>query len=310
MRLLLTIRDSLGRFYGKYDSYIRLLFKWMLALVTFCAINTGLGWMTPLKNPILIFGLSVVCAFLPANSIVLVGTGMILAHFYGLSTEAAIVGGGMLAVGMMLYFGIAPYSSVSLLVTALSLAVGFPCVSAVMFGLIGGPLSAVGAVFGTFVFYLIRIIGANGGNLQSTASTPAEALVEKSILLIDEVIKNKEMILMMLVLAVTLWLVWVIRRMAVKYAWMVAAAAGILVYLMISLTGASSAGMQVRLPAMIADVSAAAAAALLSQTMLFNLDYQKTENIRFEDDEYYYYVKAIPKRRLRRKRRSRRADRR
>ena len=310
MRLLLTIRDSLGRFYGKYDSYIRLLFKWMLALVTFCAINTGLGWMTPLKNPILIFGLSVVCAFLPANSIVLVGTGMILAHFYGLSTEAAIVGGGMLAVGMMLYFGIAPYSSVSLLVTALSLAVGFPCVSAVMFGLIGGPLSAVGGVFGTFVFYLIRIIGANGGNLQSTASTPAEALVEKSILLIDEVIKNKEMILMMLVLAVTLWLVWVIRRMAVKYAWMVAAAAGILVYLMICLTGASSAGMQVRLPAMIADVSAAAAAALLSQTMLFNLDYKKTENIRFEDDEYYYYVKAIPKRRLRRKRRSRRADRR
>ena len=80
--------------------------------------------------------------------------------------------------------------------TALSLAVGFPCVSAVMFGLIGGPLSAVGAVFGTFVFYLIRIIGANGGDLQSTASTPAEALVEKSILLIDEVIKNREMIQM------------------------------------------------------------------------------------------------------------------
>ena len=26
-----------------------------------------------------------------------------------------------------------------------------------------------------------------------------------------------------------------------------------------------------------------------------NLDYARTENVQFEDDEYYYYVKAVPK---------------
>ena len=28
---------------------------------------------------------------------------------------------------------------------------------------------------------------------------------------------------------------------------------------------------------------------------LFHLDYARTEQVQFEDDEYYYYVKAVPK---------------
>lgn len=310
MRLLLAIRDSLSRFYGEYDTYIRWVCKCMLALAAFCAIRAGLGQMSVLNNPILLFGLAVICAFLPSNSIVLVGMGLILGHFYAISTEAALVGGGMLVVGLMLYFGIAPHSSVPLIVTALSLAAGVPCVSSVFFGLTGGPLAAMGSVFGTFGYYLICIVEANGGNLQSTAATPAEAMVEKISLLIDAVLQNREMLLMMCVLAVTLWIVWIIRRLAIKYAWMVAAAAGCLIYLLIRLMGASAVGVDVNLPALIIDLLVAVAVAWLSQTMLFSLDYKRTENVRFEDDEYFYYVKAVPKRKLRKKRRSRRADRR
>jgi hypothetical protein len=28
---------------------------------------------------------------------------------------------------------------------------------------------------------------------------------------------------------------------------------------------------------------------------VFHVDYNRAENVQFEDDEYYYYVKAIPK---------------
>lgn len=310
MRLLLAVRDSLSRFYGKYDTYIRWTMKCLLAVCAFAAINTSLGQMVRLNNPLLVLGLAVICAFLPTNSIVLVGTGMILAHFYALSAEAALVGGGMLTVGLMLYFGIASHSSVSLVVTMLCLAGGVPCASAVFFGLTGGPLAVVGSIFGTFGYYLISIIKNNGGNLQSVAATPAEAMVEKISVLIDAVIQNREMILFMLVLAMTLAIVWLIRRMPVKYAWMVAAAAGCLLYLLMCLLGASAAGITMDIPALIFDVLVAVGTAWISQTMLFSLDYKRTENVRFEDDEYFYYVKAVPKRKIRKKRRSRRADRR
>jgi len=29
--------------------------------------------------------------------------------------------------------------------------------------------------------------------------------------------------------------------------------------------------------------------------MCFSVDYERTEMVQFEDDEYYYYVKAVPK---------------
>ena len=31
------------------------------------------------------------------------------------------------------------------------------------------------------------------------------------------------------------------------------------------------------------------------ELMIFSVDYSRTENVQFEDDEYYYYVKAVPK---------------
>ena len=34
---------------------------------------------------------------------------------------------------------------------------------------------------------------------------------------------------------------------------------------------------------------------MLIQLMEFNVDYNRTEIVQFEDDEYYYYVKAVPK---------------
>lgn len=310
MKFLLAVRDALSRFYGTYDTYIRLFFKFLLALCSFAAINAALGQMAVLNNPLLVFGLAVVCAFLPSNSIVLVGAAMILAHFYGLSAEAAMVGGGILLIGIMLYFGIAPHSSIPLVLTALSMAAGVPCAVAVVFGLIGGPLSAIGTIFGTLGYYLITIVKVNGGNLQATATEAAEAMVQKMSMLIDAVIHNQEMLLVMAALAITLWIVWLVHRMAVKYAWMLAAVLGCLAYLVIRVAGSTILNVEINIPGLIIDIAAALACAWISQTMLFSLDYKRTQNVRFEDDEYFYYVKAVPKRKLRKRKRGRRADRR
>ncbi len=35
--------------------------------------------------------------------------------------------------------------------------------------------------------------------------------------------------------------------------------------------------------------------ALIYQFFVFAVDYTRTENLQFEDDDYYYYVKAVPK---------------
>ena len=37
------------------------------------------------------------------------------------------------------------------------------------------------------------------------------------------------------------------------------------------------------------------AVGLVLEFFFFSVDYSRSENIQFEDDEYYYYVKAVPK---------------
>ena len=143
MWLLLKVRDRISRFYGEHDTVIRILSKFCMALCAFAMINASLGQISFLCKPVVVGALALVCAFLPSNSTVMIGAGMILVHFYGISLEAVIAGGGMLIVGMLLYFSIAPHSAVPLILTAITMRMGIPSAAAVLFGLVGGPLSAV-----------------------------------------------------------------------------------------------------------------------------------------------------------------------
>lgn len=310
MWLLLKVRDRISRFYGEHDTVIRILAKFCMALCAFAMINASLGQISFLCKPVVVGALALVCAFLPSNSTVMIGAGMILVHFYGISLEAAIAGGGMLIVGMLLYFSIAPHSAVPLILTAITMRMGIPSAAAVLFGLVGGPLSAVGVIFGVFTWYLVETTNRMGGTLESQAVDAAEAMVQKMTELMNSVISNREMAVMAAALTILLWIVWLMHRMAVKYAWMVAAGTGLLIY--VGIRCISGVVLQIPVPALtvILDVALAAVTAMAAQAFLFSLDYRRTENVRFEDDDYFYYVKAVPKRKVYRRKRSRRSERR
>ncbi|MDO4344859.1 MAG: hypothetical protein Q4C50_08670 [Eubacteriales bacterium] len=307
MRLMLAVRDSLGRFYGKYDTLLRLLFKFLLAFTAFTAIGVALGQTPVLKQPVILAALAAACMFLPSNSILLIGAGLIMGHFYGISAEAAIVGGGVLVIAILLYFCISPRSALPLILTALAMPLGLGCVPAVLFGLVGGPLSAVGVAFGAMTYYLVRIVARTGGSLTAASAEAAEAMVQRSAELIQNILSEKEMPLMMAALALVLLVVYFIRTLAIRYAWLIAAGAGCLVYLILRIVAAAM-GIALEPLGILLEIAVCMAAAWTAQVMLFSLDYKKTENVRFEDDEYYYYVKVVPKQKIRRRKRRRRSE--
>ena len=178
----------------------------------------------------------------------------------------------------------------------------------IVFGLLGGPLNAMGAAFGALIYYLTGIVEQYGGSLQATATEPAEAMLQKMAELIGIVVSSRDIPVMMIALAAALLAVYLIRSLAIKYAWIAAGAAGCAAYVTVRVCGMFLAGAGLRPAALAAEAAVSMAAAWMAQTMLFALDYKKTESVRFEDDEYYYYVKAVPKKKLRRKKRRRRAE--
>lgn len=308
MNTMLMLRDSLSRFYGKHDTAIRLVFKFALALWAFMTIRTGMGNNAPLNNLLVLFVMALACAFLPSNAILLMGAGQMMLCLYSVSLEAALVGGGIILIGLMLYFSIASSSAYPLILTALFVKMGFGCIPAVFFGLAAGPLAAVGIAFGAVIHDMTATIINADAAITPASKEATEAMVQKMAGLIDAVLRNKEMLIMAGILAVVMLVVYSIRILAVKHAWTIAAFAGAACYLAGRICSWMFWDAELTAPVLAGEVILALVAARMAELMLYNLDYKKTETVRFEDDEYFYFVKAVPKKKVRRKKRRRRSE--
>lgn len=114
-------------------------------------------------------------------------------------------------------------------------------------------------------------------------------------LLLDGLIKNKELFVMIAAFVITIAVVYMIRRMAVDYSWSIAMVAGAIINIVVILVGDLIYDTNVSLlGAFFASILALVIAKVV-EFMYFCVDYSRTENVQFEDDEYYYYVKAVPK---------------
>ena len=118
---------------------------------------------------------------------------------------------------------------------------------------------------------------------------------QKITYLIDNVVRNKEMLLMAVAFALTLLIVYVVRCMSIDYAWSIAIGTGAVVELVVLLIGSMIFSVSLKLLGVLAGCVVSAGLAFLLQLTVFSMDYSRTEYVQFEDDEYYYYVKAVPK---------------
>lgn len=80
-----------------------------------------------------------------------------------------------------------------------------------------------------------------------------------------------------------------------EYAWLIAVLAGCLTEFVILLTGYLFTGNYSGVPSLIIGNVITFLAGCVVNYIFLNLDYSRTEQVQFEDDEYYYYVTAVPK---------------
>lgn len=301
METIVSLREQIESLYEKYDTYLISLGKLVLALTAFFQINLRMGYMEALNNIFLIVILALVCSFLPWNAIVLTGTGLILAHLYAYSFPALLVGGGILLILLLIYLGIAPGEGLAAVFTGIALSLGIPCLVPMVFGLLGTPFAGVGIAAVTIGYYGILAVcsgnpASGSGGTQGTAAEVTEDLLGEMNGMIQAVIQKKELILMLIAMTAVLILVYLIRRMAIKYAWSIGIFSGAAAFLSVTVFGGLVLGLSSIILRMVIGTVISVGLAVLLQLFFFQLDYRHTQKVQFEDDEYYYYVKAVPKR--------------
>ena len=292
MRSLLEFRDKIKYYYRTYEFVILPTLKFMLAYLAICCVNGALGYMASVDSVGIVLIASLLCSFMPTGCIVFVVSIFSLLHMYALSMEVALVGVCLYLILLLLFMRFDSRHMLLVVLTAVLAAMKIPYVIPLAAGLLATPAAAVSVSCGLAVYSLINGISVNAAVINGMGSGEEMAKVR---LVLDSLLKNSELHVLIVAFTITIIVVYLIRRQSVDYSWSIAMVAGTIVNTVVILIGALIYDTDVSLLGTIFASLLALAVAKILEFMCFCVDYSRTENVQFEDDEYYYYVKAVPK---------------
>ncbi len=292
MRSLLEFREKVRLLYSKNEAYILPVLKFLLAFLTLNMVNGRMGYMERIDQLNIVLIASLVCSFMPSGCIVLFGALFSLLHLYTLSPEVALAVLAIYLIIFLVFFRFGSKDSLVLLFTCIACSMNIPYVVPILVGLVASPVAAIPVGCGLVVYQVLSYVSDNA---QAISTMGEDEAIAKFRLVVDVILENKNTLILIAAFAVTIIVVYLIRRMSVDYAWSIAMAAGVIVNLVVLLVGDLKYETNLSLAGALVGSILALVMAKILEFFRFCVDYNRTEKVQFEDDEYYYYVKAIPK---------------
>ena len=192
----------------------------------------------------------------------------------------------------LLYFRFAPKTAYILIITAMFCWVKIPFALPVAVGLCSSVAAVIPVSFGIIMYYIIRT--ASDYEAAISDDSLSESMKQISFL-IESLLKNRQMLVLIIAVAVTIIVVYIIRRQKIDHSWKIAIIVGSIIQFLILVVGQIALKSDFNIALIITGVILGVAAAYICNIVFFALDYKRTEYVQYEDDEYYYYVKAVPK---------------
>ncbi len=292
MKGLLVFKEKLMSIYAKGGIYIKHILTFILAFVSFFVTGREIGYNSLLANPLICIAMAFVCAFLPVNVTVVVATLLIIIHLFGLSLELAVIATCVMAIVYLLYFRYAPNTGYLLILTPLMFFLHIPYVIPVVAALTVGFAGIIPTLCGTFIYFLV--------SFASNYSTAITTLNEDNALqninfIFNNIFTNKELIVVMASFSVVIMLIYLLKKMSANYSWIIAIISGCVLDALVQLVAFSVLDVVYNPVFLILGHIIAIGVGLLLNLLIFSVDYNATEYVQFEDNDYFYYVKAVPK---------------
>ena len=292
MSTLLIWREKLQKIYARYSIYILKGMQFLMGLILFAMINSNIGFMKMASSVFCTIGLAVVCTFFPMIVMLMAATLLVLAHFYALSLPIMLIAAVVFVIMYIFYFRFTPKKAWIVLLSAMAFGLKLPFVVPVVFGLLGTPVWIVPAACGIMAYYMADFVKGSAAALKSV---DAEGLAGSLISSAKQILGGKEMWLMIVAVVIGILVVNLVRTRAINHAWKIASAAGAVVCVVVALVGNITLKGELSYASLVLSAAAGIVLGVALEFLFFCVDYSRTENIQFEDDEYYYYVKAVPK---------------
>ena len=144
---------------------------------------------------------------------------------------------------------------------------------------------------------MIDVVNKNSDAIQTISKNAngSKETISAVSSIVNIATSNPSMYLTIVIFAITIALVYGIKRKSIDHSWEIAVVVGSIFELVAFLVGGILFNAKFSILWVIIGCVISFVIAYLLQLLVFSVDYSRTENTQFEDDEYYYYVKAVPK---------------
>ena len=292
MAALLTIRDNIRGFISKYDKFITPAVKFLIYLLMFWSINHLTGYNETVSSGLIIFLLSVVCAFMTEGIALALGGIFACAQLFSASKEIAVVFLIIFILMYCIYIRFFPKTAWLIMFAPLFFIFKMQYLLPVIAGMFAGPAGIISAAFGC-IFYYFMTHAALYVDLMKV--TDEEDLIEGYKYMFQHLVEDKNLILTIVVFAVVIVITALIYRFSFDYSWYAAIIVGGLFEIILFLIGNFALEASLSVAGILLGSLGAIIISIIIQFFKVVVDYSRTEMTQFEDDEYYYYVKAVPK---------------
>lgn len=261
-----------------------------MTFISLLFVITCFPYNKTISNPFFAIVLAVVCAFAPFS----VGTFIVivLCLFELMSLSIEIAGAALLFI-ILSYIIAGVYRSKmvpAFVVQPTLYRINLPFILPLLTALFGKKRDASAVIMGSVLTYFFSAIYKNSALIKDE-SNPISAID----LITREMISAPIFYVFIISIVVMFVVTYSLRSLALENGFLFSILFGVLSEFSIMLFGCLFFSESSEIPVLIVSNLITLLAGIVSVLLFRDLDYTRIERTKFEDDDYYYYVTAVPK---------------
>lgn len=290
VRQIVLLREKIYDYYIRYEKYVKYILRFIMAFALFFLLDKNFSYEKHLSGGLFLFVMAVLGAAVPDGVLVFALLMILAGKLYFLSP---ILAASVLFLSLLFYFVLLQYCDKFILLTVLvplALICKVPALLAIVAGLFFAPSAVLAIIAGVLVYYMLYSV------------LKCEKMIEAKINImelvrhfLDGIVKNKNMYIILLTVSVAFFIVFFVSKIKIAYSFEISIGVAVLFSCILGIVGNTVFRSSFSIGwILVGNILSG----ILSYVIHFShmiLDYGSTQELQFEDEEYYYYVKAVPK---------------
>jgi hypothetical protein len=294
MTRLLELKEMFIDFYKINEKKVNIILKFVLNFIVIYKLNTFFSNSNIFSSNIFTVPLAIITAFISGSWFLLLLIIFIIIKISFLSIEMAVFTTILMIMSYILYISVFPKLSYVIILIPLLFSFKMIYLIPIITGLLFGPISILTVVLGVGIYYFGNTIPVLL-NTVATTIEPTDSIVHIYNHFIDSIFNNKKFIITIVVFALVIVVTYFVSKLEFDYIWYIAIITGGIVNVLGLVLGSIFFVVDIHIIQVVFGTLFSILIACVIQFFRFSLDYERSEKVQFEDDDYYYYVKVIPK---------------